>query len=55
MPGKTEGKRRTEEEVVGCHHWLDGHEFDQNKEESEGQGSLTHCSSWDLKELDMTS
>ena len=45
----------TEEEVVGCHHWLSGYEFEQTKEESEGQRSLKHCSSWDLKELDMTS
>ena len=45
----------TEDEVAGCRHWLSGHEFEQTKEESEGQRSLTHCSSWDLKELDMTS
>ena len=50
-----EEKEVTEEEVVGCHHWLSGYEFEQTKEESEGQRSLKHCSSWDLKELDMTS
>jgi len=45
----------TEDGVAGCRHWLSGHEFEQTKEESEGQRSLTQCSSWDLKELDMTS
>ena len=45
----------TEEQVAGCRRWLSGHEFEQTKEESEGQRSLTHCSLWDLKELDMTS
>ena len=30
----------TEEEMVGWHHWLNGHEFEQAPGESEGQGSL---------------
>ena len=32
--------RITEGEMVGCHHWLDGHEFEQAPEDSEGQESL---------------
>ena len=30
----------TEDEVVGWHHQLNGHEFEQTPENSEGQGSL---------------
>ena len=30
----------TEDEMVGCHHPLDGHEFEQTSGDSEGQGSL---------------
>ena len=40
--------------MVGCHHLLNGHEFEQTLGDSEGQGSLVHCSSWGRKELDMT-
>ena len=47
-------KGMTENEVVGWHHWLNGHEFEQILEDSEGQGSLVCCSSWSFKELDMT-
>ena len=41
MLGKTEGKRRgvTEDEIVGWHHWPNGHEFEQTLGDSEGQGS----------------
>ena len=28
----------TEDEMVGCHHWLNGHEFEQTPGDSEGQG-----------------
>ena len=45
-------KRVTEDEMVGWHHWLNGHEFDQASEDSEGQGSLPCCSSWGCKGLD---
>ena len=40
--GKIEGRRRglTEDEVVGWHHQLDGHEFEQTLGDSEGQRSL---------------
>ena len=43
----------TEDEMVGWHHRLDGHEFEQAPEDSEGQGSLVCCRSWSHKELDM--
>ena len=36
------------------HHWLNGHEFEQTLEDSEGQGSLVCCSPWGHKESDMT-
>ena len=47
-----EEKGVTEVEIVGWHHWLNGHEFEQTLGDSEGQGSLTCCSSWACKELD---
>ena len=36
----------TEEEMVGWHHWLDGHEFEQAPGAGDGQGSLACCSPW---------
>ena len=42
----------TEDEMVGWHHQLNGHEFEQPPENSEGQGSLACCSPWGHKELD---
>ena len=44
----------TEVEMVGWHHQLNGHEFEQTLGDSEGQGSLVCCCSWGCKELDMT-
>ena len=44
----------TEDEMVGWHHRLNGHEFEQTSGDSEGQGSLACCSPWGCKELDMT-
>ena len=44
----------TEDEMVGCHHRLNGHEFEQALGDGKGQGSLGCCSSWGRKELDMT-
>ena len=41
-----EKKGMTEDEMVGWHHWLSGHEFEQTPGDSEGQGSLVCCSSW---------
>ena len=42
MLGKIEGRRRrtTEDEMVGWHHRLDGHEFEQALRVGDGQGSL---------------
>ena len=40
--------------MVGCHPRLNGHEFEQDPGDGEGQGNLEWCSSWDRKELDMT-
>ena len=51
--GKEE-KGMTEDEMVGWHLWLSGHEFEQTLGDSEGQGSLVCCSSWGRKESDMT-
>ena len=44
----------TEDKMVGWHHRLDGHEFEQASEVGDRQGSLTCCSPWDLRESDMT-
>ena len=44
----------TEDEMVGWHHQLDGHEFEQAPGEGEGQESLMCCSPWGHKESDMT-
>ena len=42
-----EEKRVTEDEMIGRHHRHNGHEFEQTLGDSEGQGSLACCSSWD--------
>ena len=53
--GKDWGRRlATEDEIVGWHHWLNEHEFEQTPGNSEGQGSLVCCSPWGCKESDMT-
>jgi len=44
----------TEYEMVGWHHQLNGHEFEQALGDGEGQGSLACCSPWGCKESDMT-
>ena len=44
----------TEDEVIGWHHWFDGHEFEQALGVGDGQGSLGCCSPWGSKESDMT-
>ena len=36
----------TEGEMVGCHHQLDGHEFEQAPGVGDGQGGLVCCSPW---------
>ena len=43
-----------EDEIVGWHQRLSGHEFKETLGDSEGQGSLACCSPWSHKELDMT-
>ena len=51
MLGKIEGKRRrgaTEDEMVGWHHRLNAHEFEQTPGNSEGQGSLVCWSPLDM-------
>ena len=40
--------------MVGQHHGLNGHEFQQTLGDGEGQGSLACCGSWGLKESDTT-
>ena len=52
--GKIEGKRRRAwwDEMVRCHPWLNGHEFEETQGDSEG--SLTCCSPWGHKESDTT-
>ena len=55
--GKVWGQKEkwvTKDEVVACHHWLSGHEFEQTLGDSEGQGSLACCRPWSHKESDMT-
>ena len=58
MLGKIEGRRRrggtTEDEMVGWHHWLDGHEFEQAPGVGDGQRSLECRSPWGCKESDRT-
>ena len=49
-----EEKGMTEDEMIGSHHWLDGHELEQALGVGDGQGSLTCYSPWDCKESDMT-
>ena len=44
----------TEDEMIGWHHQVNGHEFEQAPGDDEGQGSLVCCSPWGHKELDMT-
>ena len=56
MLGKTEAKekRATEDEMVGWHHRLNGHEFESTPGVGDGQGGLVCCSPWGCKESDMT-
>ena len=51
---RQEEKGLTEDEMVGWHHQLDGHEFEQAPGAGDGQGSLVFCSPWGHKESDMT-
>ena len=49
-----ESLQYTEDKMVGWHHQLNGHEFEQASEVGNGQGSLACCSKWGRKALDMT-
>ena len=52
MLGKIEGRGRRgwQDEMVGWHHRLDGHEFEQAPGIDDGQGSLECCTPWGHKE-----
>ena len=56
MLGKTEGRRRRgwQNEMVGWHHWLKGHKFEEAPGAGDGQRSLVCCSPWGCKQLDVT-
>ena len=51
---RQEEKGTTEDEMVGWHQWLNGHEIEQTLGDGEGQGGLMWFSPWDCKELDTT-
>ena len=44
----------TEDEMVGWHHQLNGHEFEHVLGVGDGQGGQVCCSPWGHKESDMT-
>ena len=48
---RKEEKGMTEDEMVGWHHQLNGHEFEQALGVGDRQGSLVCCSPWGCKEL----
>ena len=50
---RQEEKWTTDDEMVGWHHRVDGHEFEEAPGDGGGQGSLMCCSPWGLK-LDKT-
>ena len=58
MLGRTEGRGRRERQrmrwLVGWHHQINGHEFEQTPGDGEEQGSLVCCGPWSHKELDTT-
>ena len=57
MLGRIEGRKRrgaAEDKMVGWHHRVNGHEFEQALEDAKGQGSLVCCSPWSHKESDRT-
>ena len=51
---RKEEKGTPEDEMVGWHHWLNGHESEQTPGVGDGQGSLMCCSPWRCKESDTT-
>ena len=50
MEGRQDEKGTTEDETVGWHHRLNGHESEQTPGDGEGQGSLACCSPWGRRE-----
>ena len=46
-----EEKGTTEDEMLGWHHQLNEHEFEQTPCDSEGQGGLVCCSPWGLQRI----
>ena len=51
---RQEEKGAIEDEMVGWHHRLNGHEFESTPGVGDGQGGLACCSPWGHKESDMT-
>ena len=51
---RQEEKGRTEDEMAGWHHWLNGCESERTPEVGDGQGGLACCDSWGRKESDTT-
>ena len=50
---KQEENGKTEDEMIGWHHQLNGYEFEQALGDGEGQGSLACCTPWGGEESDM--
>ena len=51
---RQEEKGKTEDEMLGWHHWFYGHDFEQASGVGDGWGRLLCCSPWGLKESDTT-
>ena len=51
---RQEEKGTAEDEMIGWHHRLNEHEFEQASEVGDGQGTLACCSPWGCKESDTT-
>ena len=51
---RQEEKGMTEDKMVGWHHWLNGHEFEQAPGVGEEQGNLACCSPWCYRDSGMT-
>ena len=51
---RQEKKGTTEDEMIGWHHQLNGHEFEKAPAVGDRQGSLAYCSPWGCKESAMT-
>ena len=51
---RQEEKGMTEDKMVRWHHWFKEHESEETQGDGDGQGSLSCCSPWGLKESDKT-